>query len=666
VYQETLGNFTIVGTPQYVFSDVTAKTLNFYVKLTPPGVIGSLIGAHFFAIAPDPAANPARLGVTPLGTAPLSGPLVYMDLGKYPYVASNPYMVVSWTFNGAMPANIRLYVAPYSNDFDPGVQSGTPSVLVTLTAFTAIKPGSATNVTSFLVTSITPLTDSNYTNGVAPEVSVGGQMHTPIAVQVSLSALPTPLPDNFRYQLVGYENGDLTTPQVLASGYYTIPLPVPGSNPPDYGAGPDGISLYHTFGNVTPTKQITATIFAVSGLMIAPTRNVGGILKPIGDSAFYANNIVPGVTPSCEVTYGSPTGETLTLSNAVLSSLNSTMTVLNGLFGTAPSGITNEFLAALAVSTTNIQDAAVATSKIANFAVVTSTLANAAVDTTKLAALAVQAANIANQAVGTAEIANGAVGTAQIANAAITNALIANAAVGTAAIAALAVGTAAIATAAITTAKIANLAITNALIANAAIGTAQIQNLAVTNALIANLAVDDSKIQSLSVSKLLAGTITVAVSLTAPTITVSGGTFIINLDATNAFKCTGSGVTTTINNAADPGGNISGLAVKDSSNNQSTIHPLGFAAYNGSGQALAQAFISGSAGIVVAFDSSANSARLTVLSGVPSVVMNGFQVVKTRQGDPGIPSFASLSDVQTWCTNLRNSLAAATGGHGLF
>lgn len=508
VTQEVLGTFKI-GTPTYNYDDLTASAVVVYVPVTPPSPLGDVVGGHIFVNFPDQQSNTTNLLGQVIGEGTLGGKIAWEDMGKFPYVAGQQWWQFKFVFPiGPKTGNMRIAIAPYSQKLDPGVDSTTPSVVLTINPFSGPKPAAAVNVTPFLVTSVTPLNDANYTGGVSFNQTVGGKLRTPIAIQVSLSGLPSPLPDNWDYQLVGYVNGDTTTAPVLASGYFNQPIPFPNTNPPDYSAGPDGITLYHTFGPETPASgPIAVTIYAVSGLFIAPTRNVGGTRVAVGPPQWYANNIVPGVTPSCVVTYGG-NGQVIDFSAAILATLNSTTTVLNGLFGVAPLGISQPFLDNLAVATANIIDAAVQTTKIAD----------ANVTNVKLSILSVANSNIQNLAVGTAQIQAAAITTAKIANLAVTTALINTAAV----------GTAQIQNAAITNALIGNLAVDTAQINTAAVTQAKIANLAVGTAQIAALAVTDAKINDLSASKITAGTISASISISAPTITggsISSATF---------------------------------------------------------------------------------------------------------------------------------------------
>jgi hypothetical protein len=240
--------------------------------------------------------------------------------------------------------------------------------------------------------------------------------------------------------------------------------------------------------------MMTAIVWCVSGLLGS-------------NNSFTPNPIVPGITPSWPITYGTTTGTT-DASSVMLATIDASMAVVNALFGVASGGITNPLLGSGAVATINVQALAI-----------TNPL---------LASLCVEAANLANSSVTAVAIANLAVGTAAIQTAAITNALIANAAISDAKIQTATITGASIATATIAGANIGTATITQTNMASASIGTAQIQSLAVT----------DAKINDLSVGKLTAGTIAVAVSLTAPTITVTSGTSTVNIDSTNFVKVT--------------------------------------------------------------------------------------------------------------------------------
>jgi hypothetical protein len=265
-------------------------------------------------------------------------------------------------------------------------------------------------------------------------------------------------------------------------------------------------------------------------------------------------------------------------------------------------GISTTFLADLAASSVKIADAAVLTAKLADVSVSTVKLAALAVDNTKLAALAVQAGNLAASSV--------------------TATAIASLAVGTGAIAVLAVGNAQIGNLSVSVGKIQVLSIT----------TGMIVDLSVTTAKIANLAVTDAQIGNLSVSKLLAGTISVSVSLTSPTLVVTGAGFVINLDSTNGFKVTSGSVVT----------QIIGSQISIYSSGTAVVTLGDFGGPNG------YAAFRGPAGTI---------ACLIGASGNDGVlVCNGGQVITKQQAGPGNPSFGSLGAAQTWCQNLLTAL----------
>ena len=98
------------------------------------------------------------------------------------------------------------------------------------------------------------------------------------------------------------------------------------------------------------------------------------------------------------------------------------------------SSITNAYMAANSISTSNIQDDAVTAAKLADNSVFTAALQNDSVTQAKIADDAVGNDQLAVNSVGTAELITSAVTTPKIANNAITSEKIANAAVDTAAL----------------------------------------------------------------------------------------------------------------------------------------------------------------------------------------------------------------------------------------
>lgn len=461
-------------------------TLQLVIPVTPPTPLGTTRGGHLYAEVPDQSSSAGfRLGEE-LGSAGLGSAWRPIDLGKLPYVAEEQPWTVTLpadvVINGT--TSIRIYVAPYSENADtPLVRAGetgaTPSALVSVEPYVSAKPDSGSGATTLLVPSISATAD--------PTVSIGGKLRRPISVTVDLTGLSTPLPENWAYQILGFINGDITGVPVLVSGYFSHEGLVE--------AGPDGISTPHTFGPEEPTASTSITIYAVAGVL-SRRRVTSEDAQPV---VFRRNNIVPGITASDTVTIGTSTG-VIDPTKQMQDKLATTMAILNDLFGVAELGISEGYLAALAVSTPKIQDAAVQLAKLNDLSVSTAKVIDTAINTAKMADLAATAAKLANSSVTAAKIDNLAVGTVAIAAAAVTTAKIANLAVTTALIDNAAVTTAKVGSAQITTALIANLAVTTALINNAAIGTAQIADAAITTIKIGDAQITSAKIGAAQVT----------------------------------------------------------------------------------------------------------------------------------------------------------------------
>jgi hypothetical protein len=383
------------------------------------------------------------------GSSTLQGTWNPIDCGKIPYVASEQPWTVELgvgKLSNRVAQHIRVYVASYSDQVDEplvryGLTGATPSYVVTIPAQTVTKPGSGSNITPYLVTGIT--------GSVSSAVTVSGKLRRPIGITVDLTGLPTELSSEWAYQLLGFKDNDLTSAPFLESGLLTKDGLAP--------AGPDQITVPHTFGPEEPTAVTSITVYAVAGL-IAPDRFVHGA-PPRTPGSFASNNIVPGITASCVISIGT-TGGVIDPTQHIQSLLDTSVGVLGTLFGVLPGGVDNVRIALLAVDTTKLQALAVTAAKLVNSSVT--------------------AVAIANLAVGTVAIQTAAISTALIQNAAITNALIGNLAVGTAQIQDLAVGTAQIASLAVTTAKIGDAQITTAKIGDAQITTAKIATLQVS------------------------------------------------------------------------------------------------------------------------------------------------------------------------------------------
>ena len=421
-------------------------TLRIKITITAPGSLGTTKGAHLYLEMPDQSSTSgAYMDGSMLmdGTATMQGQWHPIDEGKFAYDPNQqPWVfdIEGGTAAIVSPTVIRVYAPAYSDDIDtPLVQAGHGGA--SLGATLTVQPWVARNSASGL--NITPLLVTGVTASVDSPVTLAGKLQRPMSVTVDLSGLPAALPDNWRYQILGYDGGIVDNDHLrCASGFFNSSGLVQ-AGPDDYGSAP------HTFLTDEPTVSVDVVFYAVSGLILHPRGGTPG-------GTFYPNNIVPGFTPSAKVTIGTFTG-VVDPTTFIQSLLDTSVGVNNSIFGVLPLGVDNARIALLAVDT----------SKLAALAVTAAKLGNASVNTVNLAALAVDAAALANSAVTSTKIASAAVESAAIAN--------------------LAVGTAAIQNAAITTALIANAAITNALIANLAVGTAQIQNAAVGSAQIANL-----------------------------------------------------------------------------------------------------------------------------------------------------------------------------------
>jgi hypothetical protein len=530
-----------------------------------------------------------RVGTSVVGGGDLvGGNWIPTDEGKLSYVAVEQPWKIQLVLNQRKTTVVRVYVEPYSSLVDAapiraGEPGETPSATVTVSPYAALKPSSATNITPVLVTSITAT--------ALDPVNLDGKLKRPIAISAVLPA--GHFPSNWAFQIIGFQAGDITTSPLLGTGTFAPdavldPLP----------AGADGLSDPHTVLLDEPKEITSITIYAVAGLIF--TAGFNRVTGAVQDAGFAPNNIVPGLTASATVSIGTTTG-VLDPTDVIQDYLNTTMAVLNGLFGIAPLGVSNTYVDALAIATGNIQDAAIALAKLASLSVDASKLINAAVTTSKIDNLAVTAAQLASSSVTATKIDNLAVGTAAIAVAAVTTAKIAN----------LAVTTALLDNAAVTTAKIGNAQITTALIAN----------LAVSTALIANLAVTDAKINDLSVSKLTTGSMLVA------------------------SASAGNGITVQLN-----GGNM-----------KVNLYAGGAEFYNSANFRYCLLSLVGNGGVFGVVDSGGTSVQLTCFGGAANLVINGSQVVTARQTDPGAASGWADSTAQGWANSLRTALR----NHGL-
>jgi hypothetical protein len=326
-----------------------------------------------------------------------------------------------------------VYLPSYSTSVEnqlirAGEPSETPSVVITVPppSYGPLGAEACDNVLGFLV--------------AVRQTYIGGVLQSFLRCDFSR---PPQRPPTGIYVVVEWDGQDRFTAGVLADSGYEVWFPA-------------------------PSVAVAATVWAQAYLDPNLTSD------PTDDSL---NTIVPGTTPSAQVTVGDANG-VIDLAKAKVASVGTAMDIVGAVLDVKAGGITEGLIATFAVSTAKLADAAVATAKIADAAVTGQ------------------------------KIPSAAIGTAHITDAAITNA------------------------------KIGNLAVSAANIQDAAITTAKIANLAVTNALIANAAINDAKISDLAANKITAGTITAAVSLTAPSLTITSGTTTVNIDATNIVKVT--------------------------------------------------------------------------------------------------------------------------------
>ena len=574
------------------------------VRVTPPQPAGTFTGCHLYCEIPDQSVRRSHIvGSTPIGSQPITGPWNPTDIGHHPYnAAQQPWQVTFPIPSGVNPSidvPSRIYAVSYSTVVENTLVEANQAGYSPNSTFTLV-PGTTPDASGTNITTITTVTGDSISLVVDVEapVNIDGKLQTPFVAIVSDTPQGV---DGWGYRLIlTYDGTDPSDPsqQFVLTGYFQQAGIVP--------SGPaDGIPYPHSFRLDTPKTVTRATVWLQAGLV---------------DSSghFTGNNIVPGVTPSCPVVYGSTVGTT-DASAIMISTVDQSMAVVNGLFGIASDGVTNTLLgpgavstiniqalavtnpllaqlavaagniqtsavgnpqlAALAVAATNLQASSVIQSALAPLAVATANLQLNAVTAAVLAPLAVAAANLQTQSVGANALAMLAVATANMQASSVTTAILGAASVTAAAIASAAVGTAAIQLAAVGTAAIQAASITAAAMGSAAVGTAAIQFGAITNALIANLAVSGAQIQqatitgaqiafatiadanigSVSASKITGGTITATISMTAPNIT--GGTItsaVINASTINGAIITGS---VSLTSPTITGGSITGATL---------------------------------------------------------------------------------------------------------
>jgi hypothetical protein len=466
--------------------DPVALEISLVVTFTPPSDSGDTwTGVHAFLDIPDHGngSTGATVGSSTVGSATVLGPFNPIDLG----LQTNPTQ--PWYFSCPFPGSLglnpntnipcRLYLASISVVsanalIQYGQTNATPNAAFTLVSLASGSPTAGTN--------IAPNCGTIECQALSPDTSTGKSMSPFLATMGSVPANP---PKGWGYKLYLYTGTGIPT-SVSGLTPLTDVCTTAGLVPP---AKADLVTdVLNSFAIQTPGSVQQATVYAVAGLVSA-------------NGTFTANNIVPAITNSCIIEIGTSTG-TIDAAQQELSSLSAEMQVSSGLFGLAPSGVTNEFLGSAAVETINIQNLAVENPQLASLAVEATNLASGSVTNPAIGTSAVESSNIQNLAVGTAAIDYGA--------------------------------------------------ITQALIANLAVGNAQLQSACIENAQLGTAVVAYGNIASCAVSSLIAGTATFsstvvfenssgpAVTITSTEVEVTGGTYTIGVNSSSGISISSS------------------------------------------------------------------------------------------------------------------------------
>jgi hypothetical protein len=518
---------SVVGT-----IDPSSLEITLVVTVTPGS--GAYAGDDLWVEIPDLSAEAGfTVGSTPIGTAPITGPFNPISLGRWTYNGQ------PWTITLKAPRTITAAVAIPARMYNISFSASGPAASTTLTRATT--PTTATPNFAFTIepegtggptsgTSVTALCGPFTVSALAP-VNVGGKLESPILCTVA--SVPPNIAGWCCQFYVTYGNADATQ---AANQFPVGPIFDTSGTPTATG---DGISTVHTFELATPTTLESITIWAVSGLRQAYARVVNGVV-PMPRW----NQIVPGITPCVQVTFGSTTG---TLGGDALmwatlaSALTNAMGVLNiATLGIAQSQLGNQIVAAVNMATNSITSsngalasAAVVGSNVANSTLTSSNYGSASVTNPALALLAVEGSNVANSTLTSTNYGAASVNNAALALLAVQGGNVANSTLVSANYAASSVVSLAIAAQAVLAYNMAanSVTATNGALANACIG----------NANLTYECVQDSNIANLTATKLLAGDIvgsTVTLSGLGPTGGI-GGTDTFSL-TTSGFKLTNS------------------------------------------------------------------------------------------------------------------------------
>lgn len=330
----------------------------------------------------------------------------------------------------------------------------------------------------------------------------------------------------------------------------------------------------------------------------------------------------------------------------------------------ADANITNAKMAANSVASANIINATIVGADIANATILTANIGSATILAANIASGTITSVEILNATIVGADIASATILTGNIGNATIlaaniqsatittteiANATILGADIASATILGANIGTATIltgniGTATILAANLANATITNAQIASATILTGNIASATILGANIASATITSANIASINANIINAGTISVALTLTAPTIVVSGSGFTVNIDTTYAISTTDGTY-------------------------RSRVMPGLIGTYYGALEVVIGMYHSGREGYLDVSSNGSSKVQISAVGGGGQVIIasggqvsiGGNQIITNRQTDPGAASGWADATAQGWA----NTLAASLRLHGL-
>lgn len=322
------------------FVDPIALEIYLTISFTAPS--GTFDGVHLWLDIPDHGSvTSMTVGSTAVGTGTVTGPFNPIDLG----LQMNP-PVPNWQISLPFPSSLglnanqniqcRLYASSASavtvNELvQAGLTNATPNVSFTLVSQASGSPTAATNVTANCGT---------ITVQVLPNDNSTGKLMTPFLAL--MGSVPSNPPKNWGYKLyISYGDADPTNPANLTpiTDVLTTAGVIPASTT-------DTVTdVLNSFALSTPTSVVNATIWAIAGLAATPgsAGTAGGAGQAVDN--FTPNNVVPGVTNSCPVSFGTTSG-TIDASQAIQSSISDQLTIAEGALGITPNSLSADFLAA--------------------------------------------------------------------------------------------------------------------------------------------------------------------------------------------------------------------------------------------------------------------------------------------------------------------------------